>query len=537
MSATINLAHSENIVEMMRKRVSYPEHPSSVQVIETHISWVFLTDRHAYKLKKPVKFDFLDFSTPELRKRACLNEVRLNRRLAPGVYIGVLPILQKSAGRLALFGDGEPIDWLVHMRRLPQGRALDHRIRNGQVTVPDTLLIAKHLTDFYSRLLPNSIRSDAYVAALESHVRANGAALLDGLTAEAGRIRRIQTAQLRFLKIEEALIGSRAASGKVVEGHGDLRPEHIYVDGRPIIIDCIEFSKELRTLDIADELCFLGMESEYLGDRELGKLILAEYEKVSGDRVPASLLSFYRCYRASVRAKVAALRGEQQDGEGTASDRLAAEYLDLAERYAKELGPPILLVVGGLMGSGKSTLAAKLADVFAIKLLSTDHIRHGLIGSSEAPAGYGEGNYRPDMRHRVYDELFQQAEKLLSKGESVVLDGTFLTCCLRDRAYDLVSRHGAVALYVQCTCPRDVAYTRIQKRSADGQSESEARTELYDLQFQDLESPWADEPAISVDSTATLQKQIRDVCDKLKERLSVVEEGSKNLQASPVLPR
>ncbi len=204
-------------------------------------------------------------------------------------------------------------------------------------------------------------------------------------------------------------------------------------------------------------------------------------------------------------------------GARTASTRLAAEYLELAGQYAKELAPPILLVVGGLMGSGKSTLAAKLADVFAIDLLSTDHIRHGLVGSSEVPAAYGEGNYRPNMRHRVYDELFRQAETLLSKGESVVLDGTFLTCCLRDRAYDLARRHAAVALYVQCTCPRDVAYARIQKRIDGGRSESEARTELYDLQSQDLESPWADEPAMSVDSTATLEKQVRGICDKLKE--------------------
>jgi predicted kinase len=259
------------------------------------------------------------------------------------------------------------------------------------------------------------------------------------------------------------------------------------------------------------------MECERLGDGGLGERVLAEYEKVCGDYVSESLLSFYRCYRASVRAKVAALRSKQQENEKDVANRLASEYLELAEQYAKQLAPPMLLIGGGLMGSGKSTLAAKLADAYAIELLSTDHIRRGLLGSSVAPAAYGEGNYRPDVRHKVYDELFRHAEELLSDGESVVLDGTFLTSSLRDRAYELASRHGAVAIYVQCTCPRDVAYARIQKRSASGQGESEARTELYDLQSQELEPPWADEPAISIDTTAALEKQFRDVCDKLRE--------------------
>ena len=172
------------------------------------------------------------------------------------------------------------------------------------------------------------------------------------------------------------------------------------------------------------------------------------------------------------------------------------------------------------MGSGKSTLAAKLAETFDIKLLSTDHIRHQLIGSSAAPAAYGEGNYRPDMRGRVYDELFRQADEQLKDGQSVVLDGTFLTCCLRDRAYDLANRNGAVSLHVQCTCPRPIAYARIEKRAETGQSESEARTELYDLQAQDLEPPWADEPAITIDTTSALPQQFRAVCDELKRLAS-----------------
>ena len=191
----------------------------------------------------------------------------------------------------------------------------------------------------------------------------------------------------------------------------------------------------------------------------------------------------------------------------------------MADGYAKQLGPPLLLIVGGLMGSGKSTLAAELANRFGIEVRSTDHIRRRMMGSSETPAGFGEGNYQLDMRSRVYDELFRDAGELLEDGQSVVLDGTFLTCALRDRAYDLASRRGAISLHVQCTCPRPIAYVRIKQRADTGQSESEARTELYDLQAQDLEPPWADEPAISVDTTQLLSQQTQAVFDALRDRL------------------
>jgi predicted kinase len=183
----------------------------------------------------------------------------------------------------------------------------------------------------------------------------------------------------------------------------------------------------------------------------------------------------------------------------------------------------VLLVIGGLMGSGKSTLAAKLAEAFGIEVLSTDHIRHGLIGSSAVPANYGEGNYRPDLRTRVYDELLRQAGEQLKDGQSVVLDGTFLTFLLRDRAYALANQHGAVALHVQCGCPRRTAYARIQTRKEIGQSESEARTELYDLQARDLESIWADEPAMTLETTLPTLQQMRLVCAELRRQLFEVE--------------
>jgi aminoglycoside phosphotransferase family enzyme/predicted kinase len=472
-------------------------------------------------LKKPVRFEFLDFSTPELRHQACLEEVRLNRRLATDVYLAVLPITQRPDGSLALNGTGRPIDWAVHMRRLPADRALDVLLREHKLQPGEADLIAQHLSKFYAQLLPKPVRSDQFLKQLEDHIRANGEALTNLLQTHKSLIRRVQSNQLRYFKIQSEDFQNRVARGRVVDGHGDLRPEHIYVEKTPTVIDCIEFSDELRELDIADELSFLAMECERLGDNGIGKLVLEKYQRTCGDEIPPRLLAFYRAYRACVRAKVALFRSQQQaQNESQQTDKLIQEYLDLADHYAAELGPPLLLIVGGLMGTGKSTLAAKLADAFDIDILSTDHLRHIMLGMSEVPAAYGQGKYQPALRDRVYDELLRQAAELLKSGQSVVLDGTFLTDSLRTRAYDVAHKHGAVPLHVSCTCPRQLAYARIQQRADYGTSESEARTELYDLQARDFESPCADDPSIIVDTAQAMSNQVDAVCARLRRQLS-----------------
>jgi aminoglycoside phosphotransferase family enzyme/predicted kinase len=479
-----------------------------------------LTDRYAYKLKKPVRFEFLDFSRPELRYRACHEEIRLNRRFAPDVYEGVLPVTRDPSGLLELDGQGQEVDWVVKMRRLPAQSALDVLLWEKRLRPQDAETIAKHLTDFYASLSPAPLDSGDYRRALECHIRANGTALLESLPAEGPRLRRIQGAQLRYVHVQAELLNDRAAAGRIVEGHGDLRPEHIYLDPGPIVIDCIEFSDELRTVDIADELSFLAMECKRLGDGHVGETVLSRYRHVCGDEVPESLLAFYGSYRALVRAKIALLRDQQLAFRASKpSTPLIRQYLDLADKYVESLGPPVLLIVGGLMGTGKSSLAAKLVETLGFESLSTDLVRHTMLGSSPIPADYGEGHYQPVLRSRVYDELFRQANDHLRSRQFVILDGTFLTDALRTRAYELAYRHGAVPLHVHCTCPRHIAYARIQQRADTRQSESEARTELYDLQARDYQPALADAPSITVDTTQPMSQQQRLVCAELRRLL------------------
>jgi aminoglycoside phosphotransferase family enzyme len=330
---------SRSLAALLSDPSSYPDLPTSVQIVETHISWVFLTDKYAYKLKKPVTFELIDFSTPELRHWACQEEMRLNRRMTTDVYISVLPIVETPGGAFELKGKGRPIDWVVQMRRLPAERAMDVLLRNNKFGRDEMTLIADYLAQFYARIPPKLVTPEHFHGRLERHVRTNGAALLSSLPSERDRIRRIQRSQLRYLRIQAEEFYKRASAGRVVDGHGDLRPEHIYVETTPAIIDCIEFSDELREVDIADELSFLAMECERLGDAGPGETVIESYKRACRDEVSPRILAFYRTYRACVRAKVALYRCQQLNNRGDQMlSELVHEYLDLADLHVQELG-------------------------------------------------------------------------------------------------------------------------------------------------------------------------------------------------------
>lgn len=519
-SAPASDKQSEALVELLKQPAAYPDRPASVTLIETHLSWVFVADRFVYKLKKPVRFDFVDFSTPDARRRACLAECDLNRRMARGVYLGVLPVTADARGRLALGGQGQIVDWVVKMRRLPAVRMLDSMLRAGQLSDADGERLAAWLANYYDRLSPVCMDALSYRQAIERHVLGNRAELLDAnhsLPTEL--VKRCHAAQMRFLTLSHSQLDGRVCDGRIVDGHGDLRPEHICLESEPVIFDCLEFSDELRRVDVADELAFLAMECDGLGADRLGRQILETYQKVSGDRFLTALWSFYKCYRACVRAKVAALTVQQADDSvNENARRRALDYLALADRYARELGPPSLIVVCGLMGSGKTTLATALADVLGSDVLSTDTIRRELLGASPSPSAFNEGHYAQQLRQQVYDEMLRRAGTLLKQGVSLVLDGAFLTAAQRRAAVELAETCGAASLLVHCVCPAAVALERIERRSA-GASLSEARPELYSSQQSALE-PLNEGKVIEVDTTSALGVQEAAVLEALEKCLA-----------------
>ena len=270
------------------------------------------------------------------RERACREEVRLNRRLAPGVYLGMLPITQAVDGALALDGSGTPVDWVVQMRRLPTERTLEERVKQGEIAPDDVAGVSRVLGDFYAHAAPVPTVAADYRRQIEHHVRANRADLLAAApTEDLPEVRRAHAAQLQFLLLEPEIFDARVKSGRIIDGHGDLRPEHICLTDPPVIFDCLEFDAELRRLDIADELSFLAMECQRLGAAWIGAQIRAACLQRCNDQPPAALLAFYQSYRACVRAKVAVLRSQQlATGDRAAAWAEAAQYLHLAATHA-----------------------------------------------------------------------------------------------------------------------------------------------------------------------------------------------------------
>jgi len=326
-------------VAVLRRPDSYPGQVGRVEVVETHMSWVFLTDRHAYKLKKPVRLEFLDFSTLEAREQDCREEVRLNRRLAPETYLGVVPLTISGAGRLRLGGRGTAVDWLVKMRRLPSALMLDRMIEAGEADAAVVGKVAGLLSRFYSGLAPVVLSPASYIKRFEREIDEHGRelAISDyGLPGEL--VSTIISAQANFLRANAEILRDRVRGRRIVEGHGDLRPEHVFVGDPPVVIDCVEFNRQFRILDPAEEFSFLWMECAFLDAPEVGEGIWRAYADATGDLVPDALLSFYRSHRACLRAKLSLWHLHDHDVREPAKWRSRAKsYLGLAGEAAGQL--------------------------------------------------------------------------------------------------------------------------------------------------------------------------------------------------------
>ena len=326
----------ETKVALLRQPQTYPEKPARVEAVETHMSWVFLTPHHAFKLKKPVRYDYLDFSTLAARKKSCEEEMRLNQRLAPDVYRGVVALTMNARGEMQIEGQGEVVDWLVKMRRLPAERMLDYRIRHNLLESAELHGLAEWLAYFYRECIPLKMSGEEYHRQYEDNIRINHEALADpayGLS--AALIESVHEAQKSFLQRAPELFSRRAAEGRIVEGHGDLRPEHVCLESPPVIFDCLEFNRSFRIIDAADELAFLSMECERLGAPQVEQELFGVYRRITGDHPPPALVYFYKAHRACLRARLAIWHLRDLEKSVWPRWRAAAEeYLRLAESYS-----------------------------------------------------------------------------------------------------------------------------------------------------------------------------------------------------------
>lgn len=326
-------------VRVLRDPATYPEAPRAVEARETHMSWVFLTERHAYKLKKPVRYDFLDFSTLARRRADCEEEVRLNRRLAPDVYLGTVALTADARGTLRLGGDGEVVEWLVHMRRLPAEHMLDARIRAGRLDEAELRRVALRLADFYRNCAPVAFGAGDYRTRFADAIEFNRRELSrPGHQLPGEMIAAAHAALAGCLERDAALFEARVSAGRIVEGHGDLRPEHVCLAPDPVVIDCLEFNRALRIVDPAEELAFLAMECAYLGASEAGEQLARTCLAAMGDAPPARLVTFYKLFRATMRARLAIWHVHELEPKDWPKWRQSAQaYLALAATYARDL--------------------------------------------------------------------------------------------------------------------------------------------------------------------------------------------------------
>jgi aminoglycoside phosphotransferase family enzyme/predicted kinase len=406
-------AHLERLLDP----AAYPHPVAAVRLIETHISWVFIAGEFAYKVKKPVDFGFLDFSTLEKRRVCCDEEVRLNRRLAPAIYLDVVAVTDTG------IGPGEAREWAVRMRAFPSDATLD---REAAVTPEQIDAIAERVARFHGEVERTPEGSEYGTPEKVMYpVWENFRQIRELLPSPPPLLAQLEDwSEREYLRLGDHF-AARKANGFIRECHGDLHLGNIaWVDGAPLIFDCIEFNPDLRFVDVVSEVAFLSMDLIARGQEALAWRFLNRWLEHTGDYAGLAALRFYMVYRATVRAKVAGLRAGQGDA-GAGAERM--RYLDLAGRLGLT-GRPALILMHGLSGSGKTWLSQRILEAHGAVRLRSDVERKRLFGLAPLAdsAAIQADIYTPEASQRTFSYLLALAESLLAEGYRVIIDATFL---------------------------------------------------------------------------------------------------------------
>jgi aminoglycoside phosphotransferase family enzyme/predicted kinase len=464
----LDLTH---LIEALSNPAAYPEPPDDVQIHQTHISVVFLAGQYAYKIKKPVSLGFLDFRTLEARRHYCTEEVRLNRRLAPAVYLGIVPVTQCDSG-LRFGGEGDVVEWAVQMQRLPAEATMLAHLRRGELEPAQVQRLAQRLAAFHAAAQTNPhIASFARFENIAGNVRdvlAVSPADVDHLVCRTVR-ERLRVRMEETLQQQRSRIESRAVRGIPRDAHGDLRLEHVYlIADRPppddlVIVDCIEFNEQFRCIDPVADMAFLVMDLIFEGRRDLARTFAEAYLQAAGDDEGRKLLPLYTAYRSAVRAKVGGIKSAEteipQSERESARTRARAHWLLALGELEEADRKPCLVLVGGLPGSGKSTLARGLAERTPFHILQSDVVRKELAT--------GENIYTPEWTAKTYAECLRRAEALLFEGQRVVVDATFREERWRREFLEAAIRWSVPAVLILCRAGSDLVRERLARRRHD----------------------------------------------------------------------
>lgn len=483
----------------------YDHAVTQLRLIETHISWVILTGEIAYKIKKPVDMGFLDFSTLALRQQACIDEVRLNRRLAADIYLGVVAISGCTESP-RINAAGLPFEYAVQMRQFPPEATLDHLDDRGELGALHIDQIAARLSHFH--------RDECEVAAPGSpwgepdgiaRPVAENFQIIEECLHDPAERQRLATLQA-WSEAEHArltpLMRQRKRDGLVRECHGDLHLGNLaWVDDALVIFDCIEFSAALRWIDVISEVAFCFMDLLHRQHSDLAFRFLNAWLEHSGDYQGVALLRYYAVYRALVRAKVAALRGGQATGSAAENSRAEAHaYLHLAEQLTKQTTPR-LWITHGLSGSGKTTLTQNLLQQHGMIRLRSDVERKRLLGLdalTRSASGVAQGAYSDEMSRRTYMHLAQLAEGLLVAGWPVIVDAACLARWQRDLLREVAQRHAMEFRILDIQTDTATLRQRVRLRVARGTDASEADERVLEHQLATAQPLDADELGVAM---------------------------------------
>ncbi|MEW6334240.1 MAG: AAA family ATPase [Thermodesulfobacteriota bacterium] len=494
---------TEEMIAALRLPEAYPYPVDGVEFIQTHISLLFFAGMHVYKIKRPIDLGFLDYRTLDKRRFFCREEVRLNRRLAPQTYLGVVPVTRGADGTVRIDGDGEVIDYAVKMIRLPVDRMMDELLGRGEIDNAMMRALAELLADFHGQA-PTGPGVDEHgsPAAIRFNVEENFAqtrALVTDIDAlERGTITRslfsyLERVSLGYLDDHAGRLEKRVARGRIRDGHGDLHAGNIcFIPEGIVIYDCIEFAPRFRCGDVAADLAFLVMDLDARGFRGFGQFLVHRYVRHSGDEALVELIPFYKLYRAYVRGKVASLRSldESLDAQARTEARCEARgYFHLAASYAL---PPALILMCGLPASGKSWAARRIAAPFEACLFRSDTVRKRLAGIPPTHHGgedFQEGIYTPEWTHDTYREILEEAGEALREGRTVVVDAMFGKADQRAPFIGLARSMSVPFVLVYVEVSEETTRRRMTERAKDAREVSDADWAIYLKARESLELP------------------------------------------------
>ena len=512
------------LIQALHRPAVYGHPVQGLRLVETHISWVLLTGLYAYKIKKPVNLGFLDFSSLEKRRFYCEEELRLNRRLAPSLYLEVVPITGTPTAPL-LSGGGEPIEYAVKMVQFPEEGRLDRMLARGELGPSHIDLLARELAEFHGRVaVAGNDKPFGDPEHVLEPVRENFIQIRPRIEAAGqAQLRRLEIwSELTFAELRRTF-EERKQGGFIRECHGDAHLANmVWHEERVLLFDCLEFSDNLRWIDVMSELAFLVMDLDDRGRSDLARRALNSYLEHTGDYAGLAVFRFYQVYRALVRAKVACIRLNQEglsDEQKNQARREYRGYADLAERYTQP-APPALLITHGLSGSGKTWLSQQLLEGFDAVRIRSDVERkrlHGLAPSASSGSGIASGIYAADAGERTYARLAQLAATILRAGHAVIVDAAFLKCEQRERLRAVAQQEHVPFVILDIQATENILRQRLHQRTGQKNEVSEAGVTVLEHQLTTAEPLTNEEQrlALSVNgmepvSLASLEQCLRE---------------------------